>query len=55
MRDDRQEQPSQGKVKLVKQLTLIALQPSSHAEPSLMFSQQNGITAYHLQYLHQRL
>jgi hypothetical protein len=47
--DDRQEQPSQlAKVKLVKQLTLIALQPSIHGERSLMFCQQDGITAYHL-------
>jgi hypothetical protein len=51
-------------VKLVKQLTLIDLQPSNHGERSLMFSQQErnrGITAYHLPEptsatkLHQRL
>jgi hypothetical protein len=35
-------------VKLVKQLTLIALERSNHGERSLMFSQQDRITAYHL-------
>jgi hypothetical protein len=39
---------SPAKVELVKQLALIALEPSNHGERSLMFSQQDGITAYHL-------